>query len=135
MVELTLTLPFPPSVNTYWRHVVLGKPPKQRAATLLSEKGREYKKAVLRAVIAQRAAKGIRGEVHVVIKFFAPDNRRRDVDNYPKALLDGLVEAGVMKDDSLVRDLRLAWGEVTPGGKAVVTIRTMAVPPEQGKLV
>lgn len=134
MVEFTLTLPFPPSVNTYWRHVVLGKPPKQRAMTLLSEKGREYKKAVLRAVIAQRCAKGVQGNIQVEIKFFAPDNRRRDVDNYPKALLDGLVEAGVMKDDSLVRDLRLTWGEVTSGGKAVVTIRGMIAPPEQGRL-
>ena len=35
-----ITLPFPPSMNTYWRHVMVGKHPR----TLISEKGRIYRK-------------------------------------------------------------------------------------------
>ena len=37
---MMITLPFPPSMNTYWRHVMVGKHPR----TLISEKGRIYRK-------------------------------------------------------------------------------------------
>ena len=47
MIEVTL--PWPPTVNTYWR-VFNGR-------SILSEKGREYRKAVADQVLIQRAAK------------------------------------------------------------------------------
>ena len=47
-MSLNLKLPWPPSVNTYWRHVVLGKGPKASARTLISKKGREYRDTVAR---------------------------------------------------------------------------------------
>lgn len=74
-------------------------------------------------------------DCRLYVSLHAPDRRRRDVDNYAKALLDSLTEAGVWADDSQIRDLRLVWGDVLPGGKAVVTIRKMPMPPAQGKLV
>ena len=141
MADLTIALSFPPSVNHYWRHVAmpLGKGKKGFSVrALISEKGRAYKLTVCREVLSQRAALGISGPVRMYIAFCPPDRRRRDVDNYAKALLDSLVEAKVLEDDSLIRDLRMVWGEVTPGGRAVVTIRKMAVPPEppqQGRLM
>ena len=141
MGKLTIALSFPPSVNHYWRHVAmpLGKGKKGFSVrALISEKGRAYKLTVCREVLSQRAALGISGPVRMYIAFCPPDRRRRDVDNYAKALLDSLVEAKVLEDDSLIRDLRMVWGEVTPGGRAVVTIRKMAVPPEppqQGRLM
>ena len=37
----------------------------------------------------------------VQIRYFFPDRRRRDPDNYSgKMILDGLVRCGVLKDDS-----------------------------------
>lgn len=93
--------------------------------SLLSEKGRQYKHDVCGAVLAARAAKGISNSVAVTITLFAPDRRRRDVDNYAKSTLDALVNAGVLVDDSQVKDLRLKWGEVTKGGKALVEIKPM----------
>ena len=139
--DLTMTLSFPPSVNHYWRHVAmpLGKGRKGYSVrSMISAKGREYKQTVCREVLAQRAHLGITTPVRMYIAFCPTDRRRRDVDNYAKALFDSLVEAKVLEDDSLIRDLRLVWGEVTPGGRAVVTIRKMAVPPEppqQGRLM
>ena len=134
MANLTITLPFPPSVNHYWRHVVMGK----RVTTLISAPGRKYSAAVQGEVLLQKAARRINSHVAMTVLLHAPDRRRRDVDNYAKALLDSLVEAKVLEDDSLIRDLRMVWGDVVPGGKAVVTIRKMPVapePPKQGRLI
>jgi hypothetical protein len=40
-MTLTFALPWPPSVNTYWRHIILGgKHKKARAQTILSEAGK-----------------------------------------------------------------------------------------------
>lgn len=127
--DLTIALSFPPSVNHYWRHVALpvGKGKTGfRVQALISADGRRYKTTVCREVLAQRAALGIKTPVRMRVALCPPDRRRRDVDNYVKALLDSLVEAKVLEDDSLVRDLRLVWGDVAPGGKAVVTIRGIA---------
>lgn len=130
--DLTIVLPFPPSVNGYWRHVVIGK----SVRTLLSAAGREFKRKVARALQAQLGGQRepILGHCRLYVALHAPDRRRRDVDNYAKALLDSLTEAGVWADDSQIRDLRLVWGAVLPGGKAVVTIRQLPAAPEQGVL-
>lgn len=125
-----ITLPFPPSVNHYWRHVVMGK----RVATLISAPGRKYTNAVLGEVLRQKAAMRINHHVAVTIMLHAPDKRRRDVDNYAKSLLDSLVKANVLEDDSLIRDLRLVWGDILSGGKAVVTIREIAQAAQGGLL-
>ncbi len=140
--DLTLAVSFPPSVNHYWRHVVL--PLKRNTAdgrqafrvqALISEDGRKYKRTVCREVMAQNAQYRLSARVRIVVALYPPDRRRRDVDNYAKALLDSLVEAGVLADDSQVDDLRLVWYAATPGGRAVVTIRPIPAAPEQGVLV
>ncbi len=58
-------------------------------------------------------------KVRIRCIFRAPDNRRRDVANlYPsfKAIIDGLVQAGVIEDDndSIVRELSAVRGENLP---------------------
>ncbi|MDE5878494.1 MAG: RusA family crossover junction endodeoxyribonuclease [Desulfovibrio sp.] len=130
--DLTIVLPFPPSVNHYWRHVVMGK----YVRTLISAAGREFKRKVARAVRIQlgRQPEPIMGNCRLYVALHAPDRRRRDVDNYAKALLDSLTEAGMWADDSQIQDLRLVWGSVLPGGKAVVTIRQLPAAMEQGVL-
>ena len=129
-MSLVITLPFPPSVNHYWRHVVMGK----RVTTLISAPGRKYSAAVQGEVLLQKAARRINSHVAMTVLLHAPDRRRRDVDNYAKSLLDSLVKSGVLEDDSVVRDLRLVWGEVLSGGKAVVMIREIAQPGQGGLL-
>lgn len=130
--DLTIVLPFPPSVNHYWRHVVIGK----YVRTLISAAGREFKRKVARALERQLGGQRtpILGHCRLYVALHAPDRRRRDVDNYAKALLDSLTEAGMWADDSQIRDLRLVWGAVLPGGKAVVTIRQIPAEPEQGMM-
>lgn len=49
------------------------------------------------------------GKLKVVIEAWRPDNRRRDLDNLLKAVLDSMGHAGLYVDDSLIVDLRIYW--------------------------
>lgn len=117
---ITLHLPYPPSVNTYWRHPTAGK---LAGRHLISEKGRQYRAEVCRriSVIGQ----GLACRLSVTIECFPPDGRRRDLDNVAKGLLDALSHAGVWGDDEQIDDLRIMRREVTKGGAVRVRIEPM----------
>ena len=115
MIELPL--PWPPSMNRYWRHV--------GAKTLLSRAGRQYRQAVaLRVLLAGRPR--VEGRLEVDIEAFPPDRRVRDLDNLQKSVLDSMAHAGVYADDGQIDDLRIRRGEVRKGGALAVTIRRAA---------
>ena len=104
---ITLTMPWPPSVNKYWRTF--------QGRMIISAEGRSYRKAVADQVLIQRGAKHYTGKLRVQIEAFRPDNRRRDLDNLLKAVLDGCTHAGVWEDDSNIVDLRIYWAESIGG--------------------
>lgn len=121
---MTLTLPWPPSTNTYWRHVLV----RGRPRTLVSERGRAYK-----AQVGRRKAQQAPGQCYplgqslkAVVALYEPDRRKRDVDNTLKALLDALQAAGVFESDSQISDLRV-WraGYDKPLGRVEVTIEVL----------
>lgn len=91
-------LPFPPSVNHYWRRVG------QR--TLISRSGRAFRENVIASVFEQGRTK-IVGRLAVTIEVYPPDRRRRDLDNLTKSTLDALAHAGVFDDDEQIDELRL----------------------------
>jgi crossover junction endodeoxyribonuclease RusA len=64
------------------------------------------------------------GPIKVEIVAFRPDNRKRDLDNLLKAVLDGMSKALVYEDDSQIRDLRIRWGD-TIGGMLKIKIEEM----------
>lgn len=115
-MNLAFDLPWPPSVNTYWRHIIV----KRRPRVLISEKGRAYRKAVLCRIGTKH--RKIHGRVAVRIEANAPDNRARDLDNLPKAILDALTHAGVWGDDEQIDHLTIVRGEVKKGGAVRVVI-------------
>ena len=91
MKSITLTLPFPPSVNNYTA-IVHGR-------KILSKRGREWQKQAEADLLMQKPGR-IAGEFEIEIEYVQPDRRRRDVDNLNKPILDALVKAGITSDDS-----------------------------------
>jgi crossover junction endodeoxyribonuclease RusA len=106
-------LPFPPSLNHYYRRVGL--------RTLISREGRRYRREVM-ALLAAGRARRMRSRLEVVVRLYPPDRRRRDLDNLQKALLDALEHAGVYADDGQIDRIVLERGPVASGGKVLVHI-------------
>lgn len=121
---ITLNLPWPPTVNTYWRNISRGR---HAGRVLISETGRNYRKAVDAVVRDAHARKGYRGDLTVNIVAFPPDRRRRDLDNLLKGILDSLGHAGVYEDDSQVAMLSIKRSGVRhPGGLIAISIGEIA---------
>ena len=122
---MILSLPWPPSVNVYWRNV--------GGRVLISREGRAYARVVYGCALEQSMTtlsvgrKAFVAPVSVDIIAYPPNRARRDLDNLPKAILDALTKARVWEDDSLVHDLRIRWGEVRKGGEIKITINAMEV--------
>ena len=116
---LRLKLPWPPSVNQYWRAVAVGG----RARNILSKKGREYRE-VVGASIKEQTEEHETTEERLRVNILAspPDRRRRDLDNILKPLLDGMEHAEVYKDDSQIDELRIARLDPSKGGSVVVVV-------------
>ena len=123
MTVITISLPFPPTVNMYWRHVAMGK---RGVRVLISKKGRQYQSDVLKSCcVAHLSGLRLGGRLRVKVTLNVPDRRQRDMDNYNKALLDALSKAQVWGDDSQIDDLRVVRGPIVKGGRAIVEIEEM----------
>lgn len=120
MQALVYRLPWPPSVNHYWRNVVINGRPR----TLLSKEGRAYKLAAADAVRQQRRGPSapLSGRIAISIALFPPDRRSYDLDNRIKAVLDSLTAAGVWQDDRQVKVIHIEEGTIVKGGGCVVRI-------------
>lgn len=116
---LTVELPWPPSMNHYWRSV-------PGRGVLVSAEGRLYRQAVCAQVLIQRAAKKLAGRLEVAIYAFPPDRRRRDLDNLLKSCLDALTHAGVWLDDQQIDVLSIRRGSASKGGCVTVEVKEIA---------
>ena len=114
-IAFWLTLPYPPSTNTYWRNIGPGR-------TILSEKARAYRKAVKAAAIV---SKPLESRLKVTIELSPPDKRRRDLDNCCKGLFDSLQHAGVYLDDSQIDEFTIKRMPVVKGGRCEVLIEEL----------
>lgn len=118
---MILSLPYPPSINHYWRSY--------RGRMVISQEGRAYRKHVC-ALLAKDGHNGPRkppsgGRIALDMDAFPPDRRRRDLDNIQKAVLDALQHGGVYQDDSQVDLLITRRGDMTPGGRLEVGVHEM----------
>jgi crossover junction endodeoxyribonuclease RusA len=121
MKPIVLSLPYPPSVNTYWRHLSKGP---LAGRSLISEKGRNYRRDVIEQLLVDRTPSVGIARVAVDIEARMPDRRQRDLDNIPKAVLDALTHAKFWADDGQIDDLRI-WRSDHMTGEIVVTIRPL----------
>jgi crossover junction endodeoxyribonuclease RusA len=116
---LELDLPYPPSVNHYWRHV--------GPRVLISREGRAYRSKV-GTILALRRVRPLVGSLAIEIDAHPPDRRRRDLDNLLKSLLDALAHGGAYEDDSQIDRLLLIRRQVLAGGKIHLLIEPYEQP-------
>lgn len=116
-------LPWPPSVNQYWRHVITKTRRGLAQRTLLSLKGRHYRNKAIKMIGQQFPVHEIiTVPVKVEMHLFPPDRLKRDIDNYCKGVLDALTYAKVWEDDYLVNDLHIIRRDVYQTGCVVLRI-------------
>lgn len=97
--KLVLYLPqMPPSVNHIWKRRVVGN----RAITYVTKEGKEFKSRLAAEVPDGQIVD--QGGLYVKIFLTFPDRRRRDIDNYSKAILDSL-NGIVWVDDNQIDQL------------------------------
>lgn len=98
--RIELTLPWPPTVNTYYRNV--------KGRTIISAKGRDYRTDTIAACLEQSINSHITGRISLKMTCCPPDKRTRDLDNLTKALIDSLQHAGLFEDDSQIDHIEIS---------------------------
>jgi len=93
-----IVLPWPPSVNRYYRHVGL--------KVLISREGREFRERVLACLGNVQRMGG--GRLELLLRAFPPDRRCRDLDNLFKSTCDALQHGQLYDNDNQIRHID-AW--------------------------
>lgn len=114
MNNIIIHLQWPPTVNSYYSCTKRG--------IYISKKGRLYRDAVEESVHEQVGRLVLGEQLHMRCVLYPPDRRRRDLDNYMKAMLDALTHAEVWEDDSQIDQLEIYRGEVQSGGAVIIEI-------------
>ena len=94
MTSITITLPWPPTANTYWR---------RRGNTyFISPKGIEFRNLTAVTCFHLQEFFTEKERLKVEIEAYPPDKRKRDIDNLNKCILDSLQKANVFPDDNQI---------------------------------
>lgn len=118
MEPVVIRLPFPPSLNN------LFPTNRKTGRRFLSKEYRAWRKEALMMLMVARPQK-FTCYVDAKIVLTAPTATRRDLDNYQKAAFDLLKKAGVIVDDSHIKNITASWGnELEPG--AIVSLTQSA---------
>ena len=122
---MRLTLPYPPSLNVYWRTF--------RGRQVIGAAGRAFKaEAAWKAAAAGIQPRG--GPIAIALTLHPKQPKRArpganvrciDLDNCAKAALDAL-NGIAYGDDSQVVDLHIRRGEPVAGGALIVEVRSAA---------
>lgn len=112
MLTLCANLPWPPSVNNYYSRSKYG--------VYLKPKVHIFRKKVWEALINHKRFNNLKVELH--IKLFPPTQRKYDIDNSLKALLDALQFSKIIDDDSQILRLFVEKLEVVKIGKVEILL-------------
>lgn len=128
MAELTIRLPWPPSINSmYQQGIIGGVHKKARASMFLSKAGKEYRLLAAEAIDEQRVPRrSLEGRLAVSAIAYPPDARIRDLDNLWKSALDVLKHCNVITDDGHIDDLHVKRAHQVVDGSFVIVVREIA---------
>lgn len=110
---MNVTIPYPPSVNRYWRRSAVGM--------YLSKEGRQFKEKVKQ--IVGDSHQPLTGPVQVLIHVFRPQ-KRGDLDNILKATLDSFNGLLYIDDSQIVKILAIR-GDDKLNPRVEVTINAL----------
>lgn len=96
---MIIDLPWPPSVNHYWRHTKKGH--------YISNEGKSYRFSVYFLCLKYKNIIPDDARLSISVEAFPPDRRKRDLDNLFKSLLDSLQNCGIYKDDGQIDKLSI----------------------------
>ena len=116
----SLTLPYPPSLNSLYKIA-----PKPYPHIYLSAKGKEYKKLVNEYIHTNDLVLKANIPLSVTVVITPPDNRKRDLDNLFKILFDSLTGAEFWEDDVYVKALNVSYKEPNKPGGLLLTIKPL----------
>ena len=119
-MKASFPLPFPPSMNTYWRNF--------RGRTIIGKEGRAFRENVIQYVIDNNIPKFGDRKLKITLILRPRDKRKIDIDNRIKAVLDALEHAGVFDDDFQVDHIEMIRGEQIKGGLLHVCIEEIENP-------
>lgn len=93
---------------------------------LISNAGRLYRQTVLGDLLSAGIRRKYEGRLYLHLVCQPPDQRKRDLDNLLKPLLDALQHAGLYEDDSQIDRLMIERGRLyRPHGRVVAIIENM----------
>jgi len=119
-MKINLTLPIPPSVNSYWVNARGG------SHKFLSEKARQFRSDVLHILLKENLIDlKITQRLKYTCYLYFPDKRKRDIDNYHKGVLDALTNGKVYLDDSQIDEMYVFRKEIIKNGKIEIIIETL----------
>jgi len=115
MAEYKFILPWPPSINGYWRTV--------NNRQIISKRGRTYRAEIYTeflfiGLLNELIDKNV--NVHMILN--PPTLRKYDVDNFTKAVFDGLTAAKFWVDDEQVQKLTVEKGKKIKGGDVEISV-------------
>ena len=118
MSHYDFNMPWPPSVNGYWRTF--------QSRQIISKRGREYRKLA----DDQLKKLGLNGEnvsgrLALTIRLNPPTARKYDIDNFCKGLFDALSKSNFWEDDEQVDSLKITKGEKVKGGNVNVIVEIL----------
>lgn len=119
-LSVSLTLPYPPSTNRYYRNV--------GGHMVLSAEGRAYKKAVADAALVAGVRTPFDGSVGVAVSVYRPQ-KSGDLDGRLKGLLDSL-QGALYLNDSQVVEIHAYRYDDRANPRAVVCVTAVPRPAE-----
>lgn len=105
---IRLVLPWPISINAYWKSRVIKVNGKSMSSTYVTAAGVKFQRDVLAAVIEQIGQHSpLHGRLSVTMTFHQPTARKCDISNYVKTTEDALTKARVWVDDEQIDEEHL----------------------------